>query len=300
MQAASTISRHPLLLAPLRGVTIRTFRNVFSGAMDECGFTGAIAPFIPANPGIRPSAKLFADIMPSGGSTDMPSLPLIPQAIGKDPAALREWCRMVKDLGFTRADLNAGCPFPMIRKKGRGSGLLRNPGTLEKMLEAGCDEMGPGNFSLKTRLGMDSVNELLSLMPIINRYPLAFLTIHARTAKQMYDGAPHRGAFEDVRDAATVPVMYNGDAAAEDAVREATMVGRDFIRRLAKRPDARTLLARYLDESRLELCGDAPVLGRMKELLSYWCQEPEWSRLWPVVKICRSIPELRLACRLPE
>jgi predicted Zn-dependent protease len=86
----------------------------------------------------------------------------------------------------------------------------------------------------------------------------------------------------------------------EDAVREATMVGRDFIRRLAKRPNARTLLARYLDESRSELCGDAPVLGRMKELLSYWCQEPEWSRLWPVVKICRSIPELRLACRLPE
>ena len=292
-----------LWLAPLRGVTIRTFRAVFGEAIRTAGFVGMYAPFIPANAGFRFSRRLFADIMPEesrSGAANKPEhgFALVPQVIGKDPAALRDWCKAVKDLGYTRADLNAGCPFPMIRRKGRGSGLLRMPDTLDRMLEAGCDEMGSGNFSLKTRLGLDRPDELLGLMPIINRYPLAVLTVHARTARQMYDGATDRAAFEAVAAMATVPVMYNGDAAVTDRFLYGCglMVGRSFIRGLANRADARDLLTRYLEASRRELCGDAPVLGRLKELLSYWCQEPAWRRLWPAVKICRTVGELALCC----
>ena len=277
-----------LWLAPLRGVTVRTFRDVFGPAIREAGFVGMYAPFIPANAGFRFSKRLFADILPDGGG----EVPLVPQAIGKDPSALRDWCRAVKDLGYSRADLNAGCPFPMIRRKGRGSGLIRTPDVLDRMLEAGCDEMGAGCFSLKTRLGVERPDELLSLMPVINRYPLAVLAVHARTAVQMYEGSCDRAAFEAVRAAACVPVMYNGDATVTDGD---AMVGRSFVRSLASRPDARELLARYIEASRRELSGDVPVLGRMKELLSYWCQERGWSSLWPVVKMCRNIRELELA-----
>lgn len=286
-----------LLLAPLRGVTIRAFRDVFAGAMRDCGFTGAVAPFIPANPGIRFSERLFSDILPREGVCGG-ELPLVPQVISKDPHSLREWCRMVKDLGFSKADLNGGCPFPMIRKKGRGSGLLRTPDVLERMLEAGCDEMGPGGFSFKTRLGIDDAGELRKIVPVVNRYPLGFVTIHARTARQMYDGSPDKERFEEARSMLEVPVVYNGDADVRDAAENPVMVGRRFIRELAGRADARELLARYIEVSRSELCGDAPVLGRLKELLSYWCLEPDWKRLWPSVKICRNVPELMMACRL--
>ena len=147
-----------LWLAPLRGVTIRAFRTVFADAMREAGFSGAFSPFIPANPGFRRSRKIFDEILPEGQPAGQI---LVPQAIGKDPWALREWCKAVKDLGYGRADLNAGCPFPMIRKKGRGSGLMRTPDVLDRMLDAGCAEMGPGNFSLKTRLGVESPVQLL-------------------------------------------------------------------------------------------------------------------------------------------
>lgn len=283
-----------LLLAPLRGVTIRAFRTVFADAIAEAGFTGAVAPFIPANAGFKYTKKLFTDLLSSEGAERMP---LIPQVIGKDPAALREWCKAVKDLGFTKADLNAGCPFPMIRKKGRGSGLIRSPDTLERMLEAGCDEMGAGNFSLKTRLGVDRPDELDSLMPAINRYPLAFLTIHARTAKQMYEGTVDKTAFERVKALSKIPVIYNGDAGVEDAYEDGLMVGRRFIRSLGLRPDARELLSRYIEASKEELSGEAPVLGRIKELLSYWCMEKQWSRRWAIIKICRSIAELESAVR---
>ena len=283
--------RRELWLAPLRGVTIRTFRVVFGDAICEAGFAGAFAPFIPANAGFRSSRKILAEILPEG---QPPGQVLVPQVIGKDPAALREWCKAVKDLGYDRADLNAGCPFPMIRKKGRGSGLMRSPDVLDRMLEAGCDEMGAGKFSLKTRLGVESPDEIMALMPIINRYPLAVLTVHARTAVQMYEGTADMAAFRNVLGAAKVPVMYNGDAAADDAHGFPLMVGRRFICGLADRPDAKMLFARYMDASREELDGDAPVLGRMKELLSYWCRRPSWLRLWQSVKICRSTDELSM------
>ena len=280
-----------LWLAPLRGVTVRAFRNVFADAMREAGFKGAFAPFIPANAGFKYSKKLFSDILPEAQTA---GLELVPQVIGKDPDALREWCKAVKDLGYARADLNAGCPFPMIRKKGRGSGLMRSADVVDRMLEAGCDEMGNGNFSLKMRLGVERPDEILSLMPVINRYPIAVLTVHARTAVQMYDGDADKVAFENVLAAAKVPVMYNGDAHVGDAGTVSLMVGRSFIRELADRADSRELLMRYMQVSRDELCGDQPVLGRMKEILSYWCLQPSWRSLWPLVKICRSTQELSM------
>ena len=272
---------------------MRTFRAVFADAIREAGFAGAFAPFIPANPGFRFSKRLFSDILPDRDC----GLEIVPQAIGKDPHSLREWCKAVKDLGYARADLNAGCPFPMIRRKGRGSGLLRSPDVLERMLEAGCDEMGDGNFSLKTRLGVDRNDELSAIMPMICRYPLAVLTIHARTAKQMYEGQVDRTAFGEIAASAGLPVMYNGDASAADYGGSPLMVGRGFVRSLAERPDIRELLARYIEASRMELCGDAPVLGRMKELISYWRGVPRWRDLWPVVKMCRSVQELECAIR---
>lgn len=283
-----------LWLAPLRGVTIRAFRTVFADPIREAGFKGSFAPFISANAGFKYSRKLFTDILPESQPSGQL---LVPQVIGKDSAALREWCKAVKDLGYVRADLNAGCPFPMIRKKGRGSGLMRSVDVLDRMLEAGCDEMGAGNFSLKTRLGVERTDEIMSLMPVINRYPLAVLTVHARTAVQMYEGSTDRTSFEEVLSAAKVPVMYNGDADVCDEGEGPLMVGRSFIRGLANRPDAKELLFRYMDVSREELCGDTPVLGRMKELLSYWCQEPAWCSRWRFIKICRSTEELAMAVR---
>ena len=151
---------------------------------------------------------------------------------------------------------------------------------------------------MKTRLGVERPDELLALMPILNRYPLAVLTIHARTARQMYEGAVDRAAFEAVEAAAKVPVMYNGDApVALPPSGRAVMVGRRFICGLANRSDARELFLRYVEASRRELCGEAPVLGRMKELLSYWCQEPGWRSRWSSIKMCRRVDELLLCCK---
>ena len=48
-------------------------------------------------------------------------------------------------------------------------------------------------------------------------------------------------------------------------------------------------------EAEAELCGDRPVLGRLKELIAYWKDSPRWRRRWQIVKLCRNLDELRSA-----
>lgn len=266
------------ILAPLRGVTIRTFRRVFAPAIAEAGFTEAITPFVSAMPGVDPLKDREVSGFEPGVTV---------QFIGKDPVALEYCLERIKSIGYRTADLNCGCPFPMVRNKGRGSGLLRTPDVLGRMLETGCRVMGPGNFSVKARLGVEQNDELLRLMPLLNSFPLRFLTVHPRTAKAMYEGECDMVAFDRIREAATIPLICNGPGG--------HMIGRPFVRSLGERADIMELLARYVEESRAELCGEKPVLGRLKELLSYWREIPYWSRRWNLVKISRSLAELKLA-----
>ena len=312
-----------MILAPLRGVTIRCFREVFADQIREAGFTEAITPFISANPGFDPlKDRELANVSHRGTETQrvisVPSVTLCdtikvtPQFIGKDPESLRECLLRIKEAGYDTADLNCGCPYPMVRNKGRGSGLLRAPAVLEKMIAVGCETMGEGKFSVKARLGFDKNDELLALMPMLNSYPLRFLTVHARNARQMYGGECDWESFKKVAAVAKMPIVSNGDLPLQpcmapceqarelkvshrDTKTQRVMIGRSFIRQLGMRDDIGELLSKYIDASTTELCGPSPVLGRMKELIAYWKDLPRWKRLWPVIKIARTLDELRLA-----
>ncbi len=276
-----------MILAPLRGVTTRCFRQTFAEEIAQAGFTEAVTPFISAVGGFDPLKDRELRAAAADGAE---RVSVTPQFIGKDPAALKAALERVKDAGFATADLNCGCPFPMVRNKGRGSGLLHTPDVLRRMLEAGCEAMGGGAFSVKARLGIDRGDELLALMPLFNVFPLRRLVVHARTARQMYAGEPDRAAFDAVAAAADMPVIYNGDAPLSGGD---VMVGRAFIRWLGERDDSTVLLDRYVDASLEELGAERPVVGRIKELVAYWREIPRWKRLWPVVKISRNIRELR-------
>ena len=297
-----------MILAPLRGVTIRCFRETFAEQIREAGFTEAITPFLSANPGFDPlkdrelanSSHRDTKTQSTTGNS-VPSLALrdtikvTPQFIGKDPESLRACLLRIKEAGYDTADLNCGCPYPMVRNKGRGSGLLRTPAILEKMIAVGCETMGEGKFSVKARLGFDGNDELLALMPMLNSFPLRFLTVHARNARQMYGGECDWGALEKVAAVAKMPIVANGDLPLQPQKDGEVMIGRAFIRQLGMRDDIGELLSRYVDASTAELCGPSPVLGRMKELIAYWKDLPRWKRLWPVIKIARTLDELRLA-----
>ena len=308
VNVADTDLSDTFCLAPLRGVTVRTFRNLHARwfAPPDC----AVAPFIPTFAGEKVRPALLRDVDPAFGQ----AVPLVPQVIGKDPAQLRTLLRAFKAMGYACADLNAGCPYPFIVKKGRGSGLMRDAEAFARMLEAGCEEM-PDGFSVKVRLGVDSPDLLAQRMPLINSFPLREVAIHARTARQMYEGVADADAFAEAAALCRHPVVYNGDIRTrEDWLRlkarfpQVTrwMVGRGAavdpflfgrLRDVAQ-PDEAARLRGFLDEylaaSVEELYGPASVLGRMKELWSYLHQAfAQGERVWRGVRVCRTVDEYR-------
>ena len=289
-------------------MTIRCFRETFAEQIREAGFTEAITPFLSANPGFDPlkdrelanSSHRDTKTQSTTGNPVPPvalcdQIKVTPQFIGKDPESLRACLLRIKEAGYDTADLNCGCPYPMVRNKGRGSGLLKTPAILEKMIAVGCETMGEGKFSVKARLGFDGNDELLALMPTLNSFPLRFLTVHARNARQMYGGECDWEAFRKVAAVAKMPIVANGDLPLQPQKDGEVMIGRAFIHQLGMRDDIGDLLPKYIDASTAELCGPSPVLGRMKELIAYWKDLPRWKRLWPVIKIARTLDELRLA-----
>ena len=278
-----------MILAPLRGVTTRCFRETFANEIAQAGFTEVVTPFVSITCGVDPLKD--REIKTLNSRLSPLNVLTTPQFIGKDPEALRVALERIKSAGYATADLNCGCPFPMVRNKGRGSGLLRTPDVLRRMIEVGCEVMGDGAFSIKARLGIDRPDELLALMPMLNCFPLRRLVVHARTARQMYEGACDHAAFDAIASIAAMPVVYNGDAALGDAD---AMVGRAFIRYLGAREDAGELLDRYVAASLEELGHERHVIGRIKELVAYWREIPRWGRIWPIIKISRSLNELKI------
>ncbi len=303
----NAVEHDDFCLAPLRGVTVRTFRNLHAN-----WFTPpdrAVAPFIPTVAGDKVRPALLKDIDPDFGQ----AVTVVPQVLGKDPAQLRVLLRAFKAMGYRCADLNAGCPYPLVVKKGRGAGLLRDAEALARMLEAGCEEM-PEGFSLKVRLGVDSSDLLMRRMELINSFPLREVTIHARTAQQMYDGTVSLDAFAEALAACRHPVVYNGDIRTrqdwlllKQRFPQVTrwMIGRGAVVNLflfgelsqeqAPEHSAERLkgfLDNYLAACVEELYGPAAVLGRMKELWSYLHQTlRQGERLWQTVRICRTLDE---------
>ena len=311
-EGPSTVIRetpHTLMLAPMHGITLRLWRNAMAEFFPMPDL--AVAPFIPTFAGTKVKQRLLQDVDLSVEQR----ISVIPQVLGKNPDELRVLLRAFRAMGHRRADLNAGCPWPMVTKKGRGAGLPRTPDVLRRMLEVGCEEM-PNGFSVKLRLGYDRPDELLRLLPILNELPLCEVTIHARTAKQMYEGKVLLNEFSEALAGCRHPVVYNGDIfTVEDFIRLRNrfatvtrwMLGRGIlcdpfligdIRAGCRQPrDPVTLtrfLSAYLERCSQEQCGERPVLGRMKELWTYLRYSvPQGEQLWKSIRLCRTLDEYR-------
>lgn len=195
---------HKLTLAPLRGFTTFTFRNVYwklFGGIDD-----AVAPFISTTAGLHIRRNHIRDVLPE--NNDGP--PVTPQLIGKSPSEFIRLARYLFDVGYETVNWNLGCPFPMIAKKGRGSGMLPHPERIDAFLDEVIPAI-PGKLSIKTRLGRFSAEEMAHLMPVFNRYPLTELIVHPRIGIQRYDGTPDLETFAWVLNESVHPVVYNGD-----------------------------------------------------------------------------------------
>jgi len=115
-------------------------------------------------------------------------------------------------------DLNIGCPAPKIYKKNVGGGLLRDPAKI-KLLTKFMRERWDGVFSVKMRIGFDSDARFEDLLDAVSAGSPDFITIHARTVKQLYRGVPNYDAITKAVTLVDCPVIANGDiSSAEKAL----------------------------------------------------------------------------------
>jgi tRNA-dihydrouridine synthase len=190
--------------SPLQGFTDFRFRNAFQeffGGIDKY-----VAPYIRINGKMEIKPASERDILPP----DNRSLNLIPQIITKDADEFLFVAKYVQKLGYTELNWNLGCPYPMIAKRGMGSGLLGMPEKIDEILTRVCAETDI-QISVKMRLGYESSHEIFQVLPVLEKYRLANIMIHPRTGKQLYSGEVDLNAFEDCLGRTSHKVFYNGD-----------------------------------------------------------------------------------------
>ena len=196
-----------LILAPMQGLTELLFRRAFERAFPGA-FDYAVSPFISLTHGnLRDAEKKIDDVLPE---RNRGSMRVVPQILGHEVGEFVDLANRLYDLGYEEVNWNIGCPMRRVAGKHRGSGILPYPEEVRAVLEGVVPAMRP-QLSVKMRLGYRSANEIDSIVPILNDYPLANVTIHPRIGKQMYSGTPDLTRFAEVLPMLKHRVIYNGD-----------------------------------------------------------------------------------------
>ena len=178
-----------ILLAPLKGVTDAIFRTTYAEFF--VGVDIAVSPFLSTVKGCRIKPSHLKQVLPDNNRR----MPVVPQIISKTAANFIFLAEALYDLGYSTVNWNLGCPYPMVARKGRGSGMLSKPESIDAFLEQTLGAMR-GRISIKMRLGRHHPDEIERLLPVMDRYPIESITIHPRTGIQMYSGKPDLDTFE--------------------------------------------------------------------------------------------------------
>lgn len=193
-----------LILAPIRGVTDVVYREAFAVCFG--GFDAAVAPFVPLKQGhsLRPVElqQLALD--------RNRSLPALPQVLTNHPPTFSSALRELGKAGHQEVNWNLGCPHPVVAGRGRGAGLLADPNRVDAILAEVMPD-APVRLSVKMRLGYHDPDEFVAVMEVLNRYPLAAVMVHARTADQMYDGTVDMARASQALALCRHPFVFNGD-----------------------------------------------------------------------------------------
>jgi tRNA-dihydrouridine synthase len=198
--------RPEICLAPLKGITDAIFRTTYAEFFN--GIDWAVTPFLTTVRGTRVKPSYLRQVLPENNRM----MPVVPQIMSKTAANFTSLAQALFDLGYETVNWNLGCPYPMVAKKGRGSGLLSNPQAVQAFLDQALPAMS-GRLCIKMRLGRNRAEEIESLLPMMNHYPIESITIHPRTGVQMYAGRPDLDAFEKCLTLTKHRVIYNGDIA---------------------------------------------------------------------------------------
>lgn len=202
-----------LLSSPLQGFTDFKFRNAvqqYFGGIDTY-----YAPYIRLNGKLVIKSSYQRDLQPENNTT----LTIIPQVMTNDADEFLFVVQYIQSLGYTELNWNLGCPYPMVTKRGMGSGLICDPNKIDHILNRVHSETNV-TVSMKMRMGYEHSREILEVFPVLEKYPIKNIAIHARIGKQLYKGGVDLEAFQRCLDHSKQKLYYNGDITSVAGFRE--------------------------------------------------------------------------------
>jgi tRNA-dihydrouridine synthase B len=214
-----------LVLAPMAGVSVQAFRRQGRryGAGLVCSEMVSCAGLSHGNERTLGYLRIGRD-----------EHPLAVQIFGSEPKVMAEAARIVEDAGADLVDINFGCPVRKVTKTGAGATLLEEPDRACRIVESVANAVGVP-VSVKMRRGLDNGSRAaLVVGPKLVHAGAASLTLHPRSARQMYTGTADHDLTAELVDLVDVPVIASGDVDARDRAEEvlettgcaAVMVGR--------------------------------------------------------------------------
>ena len=263
--------------APLEGLTDSIYRRLhheyFPGSLRY--FTPFFSPTIHRSLTPREEREL-----PLADSLDFP---VVPQLLTKNADDFLWMTQVCLERGYSEVNLNLGCPSGTVVAKGKGSGMLSDPDTLDAFLDA-IFTGAPLPISVKTRVGLTSPEEFPMLLDVFNRYPIRELIIHPRIRKDFYNGGIRWDVWEYTLKNSKNPICFNGNLCSLPQIQDfsaqypqisSIMLGRGLIGdpgMLSGGTDVQQLEAFYnalLEEYLVAFGGSRNAMFRLKENWRY-------------------------------
>jgi tRNA-dihydrouridine synthase B len=214
-----------LVLAPMAGVSVQAFRRQGRrfGAGLVCSEMVSCAGLAHGNERSLGYLLIGAD-----------EHPLAVQIFGSEPSVMADAARMVAHAGADVIDINFGCPVRKVTKTGAGATLLDDPERACRIVDAVASAVAVP-VSVKMRRGLeDGSRAALAVGPRLVEAGAAALTLHPRSARQMYTGTADHSLTTELVELVDVPVVASGDITSRERALDvlestgcaAVMVGR--------------------------------------------------------------------------
>jgi len=191
-----------LVLAPMAGVSVQAFRRQGRryGAGLVCSEMVSCAGIEHRNEKTLGYLRVATD-----------EHPLAIQIFGSEPAVMADAARMVEAAGADIVDMNFGCPVRKVTKTGAGANLLEDADLACRITDAVARAVSVP-VSVKMRRGLeDGSRACLELGPKLVDAGAAALTLHPRSARQMYTGHADHSLTAELVELVDVPVIASGD-----------------------------------------------------------------------------------------
>lgn len=190
--------------APLQGYTDYAYRKVHQRLIGGVDFY--YTPYF----SVENDGTVKIDDLIDPWSEEIKSC-TIPQLLAANIDELKIITAAFKFDRFSTINLNLGCPYPMVTRKGRGAALIQKPGLVASMVSYLKNEMGV-KVSLKVRSGMEQQEEIFDFLNNFPLFEVSSVIVHPRVAAQLYKGKADVSVYKMcLQQFPQFNFIYNGD-----------------------------------------------------------------------------------------